>query len=126
MENLLYYAGAVRIVHMMFLRSGGFPIRSPIPLTLADDAIRGLQAMHQLGVLQEDPRARNILVHPDRPGTTWIDFERAAFISPRVILGSLSTNRKRKLGPQEEVKCQNERSGKASLREIGKAKCGAS
>ena len=30
-DNTLYYAGAVRIVYMMFLDFGGFPIRSPIP-----------------------------------------------------------------------------------------------
>jgi hypothetical protein len=95
-ENLLYYAGAVRIVHMMFLSFGGFPIRLPIPAALADEAIRGLLAIHQLGVLQKDPAVRNILIHPDRPGITWIDFERAAFLSPRVALGSLSANRKRK------------------------------
>ena len=82
---------------MMFLSFGGFPIRLPIPVTLADKAIRGLQAIHQLGVLQKDPAIRNILVHPDRPRTTWIDFERATFLSPRVALGSLSANRKRKL-----------------------------
>jgi hypothetical protein len=96
-DSLLYYAGAVRIVHMMFLSFGGFPIRLPIPAALADEAIRGLQAIHQLGVLQKDPAARNILVHPDRPGMTWIDFERAALLSSRVTLGSLSPNRKRKL-----------------------------
>jgi hypothetical protein len=96
-DSLLYYAGAVRIVHMMFLSFGGFPIRLPILAALADEAIRGLQAIHQLGVLQKDPAARNILVHPDRPGMTWIDFERAALLSSRVTLGSLSPNRKRKL-----------------------------
>jgi hypothetical protein len=85
-DSLLYYAGAVCIVHMMFLSFGGFPLRSPISLTLADDAICGLHAIHQLGVLQGDPEARNILVHPDRPGITWIDFERAEFVRPRAVL----------------------------------------
>jgi hypothetical protein len=93
-DSLLYYAGAIRIVHMMFLSFGGFPIRAPIPAKLADEAIRALQSIHQLGVLQQDSAARSILVHPDRPGVTWIDFERAALFSPRMTLGSLSPNRK--------------------------------
>lgn len=50
-DNLLYYAGAVRIVHMIFLSFGGYPIKSPIPAVLADEAIHGL------GVLQKDPTA---------------------------------------------------------------------
>jgi hypothetical protein len=100
----LYYAGAVRIVHMIFLSFGGLPIRVPIPAALAGEAIRGLQAIHQLGVLQKDPAARHILVHPDRPGMTWIDFERAVIFSPRVTLGSLSANRKRKLEFREGAK----------------------
>jgi hypothetical protein len=94
----LYYAGAIRIVHMIFLSFGGLPIRVPIPAALAGEAI------HQLGVLQKDPAARHILVHPDRPGMTWIDFERAVIFSPRVTLGSLSANRKRKLEFREGAK----------------------
>jgi hypothetical protein len=69
-DSLLYYAGAVRIIYMMFLSFDGFPIWAPIPATLADEAIRILQAIHQLGVLHKDCAARNILVHPDRPGIT--------------------------------------------------------
>jgi hypothetical protein len=118
-DSPFYYAGAVRIVHMMFLSFGGFPIRSPISATLADEAIRGLQAIHQLGVLQKDPAARNILVHPDRPGMTWIDFERATLFSPRVILGSLSANRKRKLGVHVGAKFPN--SENACAKEISRA-----
>ena len=91
-DSLLYYAGAVRIVHMMFLSFRGFPLRSLISPTLGDDAICSLHAIHQLGVLQGDPEARNILAHPDRPGITWIDFERAEFVCPRAVLGSLSLN----------------------------------
>ncbi|KAL5344667.1 hypothetical protein ACLOAV_010359 [Pseudogymnoascus australis] len=106
-DSILYYAGAVRIVYMMFLSLGGFQLRSPIPRTLADDAICGLHTIHRLGVLQGDPVARNILVHPDRPGITWIDFERAEFVRPRAVLGIISPNRKRKLGrSHEEGKCQ--------------------
>jgi hypothetical protein len=41
-DSLLYYAGAVRIVHMMFLSFSGFLIRLPILAALADEAIRGL------------------------------------------------------------------------------------
>lgn len=103
-DGLLYYAGAVRIVHMMFLSFNGFPIKAPIPATLADEAVRSLQAIHELGVLQKDPRAPNILVHPDRPGITWIDFERAEIRSRRVALGNLSSNRKRKHGLHEGAK----------------------
>jgi hypothetical protein len=118
-DILLYYAGAVRIVHMMFLSFGGFPLRSPIPAALADEAIRGLQAIHQLGVLQKDPAARNILVHPDRPGMTWIDFEHAILLSPRVALGSLSANRKRKLEVHDGAKFA--KSEKACSKEISRA-----
>lgn len=118
-DNLLYYAGAVRIVHMMFLSFGGFPIRPPIPAALADEAIRGLQAIHQLGVLQKDPAARNILVHPDRPGMTWIDFERATLFSARVTLGRLSANRKRKLEVDDRAKFPN--GGNACAKEISRA-----
>jgi hypothetical protein len=122
-DSILYYAGAVRIVYMMFLSFGGFQLRSPIPPTLADEAICGLRAIHGLGVLQGDPAARNILVHPDRLGITWIDFERAEFVRPRAVLGTLSPNRKRKLGwSHEEGKCQHGKSSKAPLLEIGKAR----
>jgi hypothetical protein len=123
-DSILYYAGAVRIVYMMFLSFGGFPLRLPIPRTLADNAICGLHAIHQLGVLQGDPAARNILVHPDRPGITWIDFERAEFVRPRAVLGILSPNRKRKLGrSHEEGKCQNGKTSKKTpASEIGQAK----
>ncbi|KFZ01725.1 hypothetical protein V501_09830 [Pseudogymnoascus sp. VKM F-4519 (FW-2642)] len=52
-----------------------------------------------------DPAARNILVNPDRPGITWIDFERAEFVRPRAVPGSLSPNRKRKVSwPHKEGK----------------------
>jgi hypothetical protein len=99
-ESILYYAGAVRIVHMTFLSFEGFPLRSSIPQTLADKAIHGLRAIHQLGVLQKDPAARNILLHPDRQRIIWHDFERAEILA-RVVLGDLSPNRKRKLGSSQ-------------------------
>jgi hypothetical protein len=57
-DTFLYYAGAIHIVHMIFLSFGGFPLRSPISSKVADEAIRGLQAMHKLGVLQNDPASR--------------------------------------------------------------------
>ncbi len=118
----LYYTGAVRIVYMMFLSFSGFPLRSPIPPILTNEAIRGLRAIHMLGVLQKDPAVRNILVHPDQPGITWIDFERAEFVSPRVVLGNLSPNRRRKFNQSLEVlECDYENSSEAS-QEIGKAK----
>jgi hypothetical protein len=99
---------------MMFLSFGGFPIRLPIPAALADEAI------HQLGVLQ-DPAARNVLVHPDQPGIiTWIDFERATLFSPRVSLGSLSANRKRKLEFHDGVKFPKTES--ACVKEISRAR----
>jgi hypothetical protein len=46
-DSILYYAGAVRIVYMMFLSFRGFQLRSPIPRTLADDAICGLHTIHR-------------------------------------------------------------------------------
>ena len=120
-NEMLYYAGAVRIVHMMLLSFGGFSIRPPIPYSLAKEAIRGLQAMHQLGVLQEDPAARNILVHPERGGATWIDFERAVLVTPRVVLGSLPINRKRKLEAHNKLGCL-EKNSNAYAQEIAKAR----
>jgi hypothetical protein len=86
----------------------------------ADEAIRILYVIHQLGVLQKDFETRHILVHPDRPGMTWIDFERAELFSPRVTLGSLSAHRKRKLEFQEGAKFP-EKSDKACAREIIRA-----
>jgi hypothetical protein len=41
-NSLLYYAGAVRIIHIILLSFSGFPIKSLIPAELADEAIRGL------------------------------------------------------------------------------------
>ncbi|KFZ23916.1 hypothetical protein V502_01605, partial [Pseudogymnoascus sp. VKM F-4520 (FW-2644)] len=115
-DSILYYAGAVRIVYMMFLSFGGFQLRSPISQTLADDAICGLHAIHRLGVLQGDSEARNILVHPDRLGITWIDFERAEFIRPRAVLGSLSPNRKQKGSwSHEEGRVSMERTAREHL-----------
>lgn len=76
-------------------------MRSPISPAVVDDAIRGLRAMHDLGVMQGDSTASNILAHPDRPGIIWIDFERAEFIRPRVVLGSLPSNRKRNWSHEE-------------------------
>jgi hypothetical protein len=103
----------------MFLSFNRFPIQSPIPAALADEAIRGLQGIHQLGVLQKDPTARNILVHPDRLGMTWIDFERTTLFSPRVTLGSLSANRKQKLGFHDRAKFP--KSENACAKEIARA-----
>lgn len=100
---------------MMFLSFGGFPIRLPTPAALADEAIH----IHQQGVLQKDPAARNILAHPDRPGMTWIDFERATLFSPRVTLGNFSTNRKRKLGFHDGAK--SPKSGSACVKGIARA-----
>lgn len=47
------------------------------------------------------------------PGFTWIDFERAEFVHPRAILGTLSPNRKRRLGRSHDGKCQYGKSSKA-------------
>ena len=46
--------------------------------------------------MQKDPAARNILAHPDRPGMTWTDFERATLFTLQVTLGSLSANKIKK------------------------------
>lgn len=100
-KNLLYYAGAVRIVHMMFLSFGGFPLRSPISQAVVDNAVSHLRDMHELGVMQGDSIPSNVLVHPDRPGIIWIDFERAELIPARAVLGDLSPNRKRRWSNEE-------------------------
>jgi hypothetical protein len=119
----LYYAGAVRIVHMIFLSFAGFSLRPPISQAVVEEAILGLQAIHQLGVLQRDPVTRNILVHPDRSELTWIDFERAEIFPLRVPLGILSPNRKRKLGrDNDNAKCNLGKSTRASLLEIDEAR----
>ncbi|ELR10289.1 hypothetical protein GMDG_04675 [Pseudogymnoascus destructans 20631-21] len=123
-RRLLPVQGKCVPVHLGETKVDRLKLRSPISQTLADDAISGLHAIHQLGVLEGDPAARNILVHPDRPGITWIDFERAEFVHPRAVLGTLSPNRKRKLGwSHEEGKCENGKSSKKiSASEIGQAK----
>lgn len=109
MENLLYCAGAVRIARLITFLSIGFLTGLTTPAALFGEAT------HQLEVSQKDPAARNILVHPDRPGITWIDFEHATLFSSRVILGSLSANRKRRLEvhdgakfPKSEDSCAKE------------------
>ncbi|TAQ85977.1 hypothetical protein B7494_g5705 [Chlorociboria aeruginascens] len=118
-DTILYYAGAVRIVYMMLLSWGGSPVRPPIPHSLVEEAIQGLQAIHQLGVLQEDPAARNILVHPERPGITWIDFERAILVAPQMTLGSkLSLKKKQKL----EMQGYLEKSNNAFTQEVDRAR----
>ena len=98
---------------MMFLSFSGFPIKSPIPAALVNEAI------HQFRVLQKYPAARNILTHLDRLGTIWIDFERATLFSPRVILESLSANRKRKLGVHDGARFPTSENG--SAKEIARA-----
>ncbi|KAH8588056.1 hypothetical protein B0O99DRAFT_525815 [Bisporella sp. PMI_857] len=97
----LYYAGAVGIVRMMFLSFAGYQIQSPISKAVITKAIQGLQAIHELGILQKDPAARNILVYPGESRVAWIDFERAEILPSRNILGVLSPNRKRKLWPPQ-------------------------
>jgi serine/threonine protein kinase len=98
----LYYAGAVGIVRMMFLSFAGYQIQSPISKAVIEQAIQGLQAIHELGILQKDPATRNILVYPGESRVAWIDFERAGFLPSRKVLGVLSPNRKRKLWPPQE------------------------
>ena len=45
-EKSFYYAGAVRIVHIIILSFEGFPLRSSILQLLADEALHGLRAIH--------------------------------------------------------------------------------
>lgn len=118
----LYYAGAVRIVHMLLLGFDGFPLRSSITQTIASEAIRGLEAIHSYGVVQNDLELRIILFHPDRQRIIWHDYERAE-VNARVVLGETSPNSRPKRRFLEcEGGSKGDKSSKKSMRELRKAK----
>lgn len=68
-DSPLYYAEAVRMVYMMFPRSGGFPLRYTIMPTLADEIIRGLCGI-PASITASITGGRSSLKHSHAPSPT--------------------------------------------------------
>ncbi|PGH34169.1 hypothetical protein GX50_03038 [[Emmonsia] crescens] len=100
------YEGVTKLVRMMFLSFGGWPIRRAINLDNQASLIKqvkcSFQAIHQLGVWHRDAMPRNILSYAESGPVMVIDFERSQIIKPRVMLGAVSPNQKRK-GKSEDI-----------------------
>ncbi|KAI1266039.1 hypothetical protein F5Y18DRAFT_384377 [Xylariaceae sp. FL1019] len=82
-----YYDHRVYITHMMFLSWGGHSldrvhIKDGQRRQLEARALRALQAMHHRGVVHEDVRTANMLLHPETQNVMLIDFERASLLEP--------------------------------------------
>ena len=94
------YEGVAKLVRMTFIGFGGWPIRrvmnSDNRASLIEQAKCAIQAVHQLGVWHRDAMPRNMLSNAESGQVMVIDFERSQFIKPRVVLGAVSPNRKRK------------------------------
>ncbi|OAL42766.1 hypothetical protein IQ07DRAFT_668916 [Pyrenochaeta sp. DS3sAY3a] len=92
------YDGIVNLVHMLFLGFGGELISQHVNegnvAHVIDMIDRSTRAFHQSGVLHRDLFPRNMLWYQER--VMMIDFERAEVVEARVVLGAISSNRKRK------------------------------
>ncbi len=99
LETPYFYEGIAELAHMMFLSFGGRPILRYLTekrACLARHVDTSTHAIHDLGVLHGDLMPRNILWNQETGRVMVIDFERAKMVKPRVVLGPLSANRKRK------------------------------
>ncbi|OAL42629.1 hypothetical protein IQ07DRAFT_637603 [Pyrenochaeta sp. DS3sAY3a] len=94
------YDGIANLVHMLFLGFGGELISQHVNegnvAHVIDMIDRSTRAFHQSGVLHRDLFPRNMLWYQER--VMMIDFERAEVVEARVVLGAISSNRKRKRG----------------------------
>ena len=94
------YDGIAEIVHMMFFGFGGQPIFRYINAAnrvyMTQLVVRSIEAIHQLGVVHRDVMPRNILWNAHLGQMMIIDFERAEIQKPKLVLGDISPNRKRK------------------------------
>lgn len=102
------YDGVVRLVHMMLLSFGGKLIFKYVTAENKDhveeQVAESARAIHDLGILHEDLKARNILWSEELSRVMIIDFERAQVVKkPRVALGVISPNRKRKRAGEKKM-----------------------
>ncbi|KKZ66579.1 hypothetical protein EMCG_07693 [[Emmonsia] crescens] len=106
LKHSYHYEGVTKLVRMMFLSFGGWPIWRAINLdnqaSLIEQVTCSFRAIHQLGVWHRDAMPRNILSNAESGQVIVIDFERSRIIKPRVMLGAVSPNRKRK-GKSEDI-----------------------
>ncbi|KAL2374386.1 hypothetical protein RJ035_003249 [Blastomyces gilchristii] len=105
-----YYDGIAEIVHMMFMGYAGRTLakRHEIDQSqLTQQAEDSLHAIHRLGVLHSDPIPGNMTWNKENGRVMFIDFERAKFQNPRMPLGPVSPNnrRKRALYDKRRSKC---------------------
>ncbi|OKL55242.1 hypothetical protein UA08_09486 [Talaromyces atroroseus] len=101
------YDGIATMVHLTLMSYAGRTLASqgnPDRIQLVEQAERALCAIHSLGVLHSDPIPGNMVLNEE---VMFIDFERAKYQNPRLPLGSISPNHKRKR--QASVRDKNPR-----------------
>ncbi|KAF2752623.1 hypothetical protein EJ05DRAFT_490761 [Pseudovirgaria hyperparasitica] len=107
---LLYY-GIAELTHMMFRSFGGVKVSREIlsnhSAEIHKQVERAVSSIHDLEVLHRDLIPRNILWNAAGRQAVIIDFERARFPAPRLPLGELSPNRKRKRLLIKKMTCAN-------------------
>ena len=95
-----FYEGICELVHMMFLSFGGKRITQHLTaenrLSVTQQVDCSARAIHNLGILHRDLMPRNILWNEEIGRVMVVDFERAECVKPRLTLGTISANRKRK------------------------------
>lgn len=77
-EGELWYAGDVLVTHLMVMSyEGQSLLRQRCPSDHIDQALRGLRAIHDYGVLHRDIALRNILYNAQLKRVVWHDFDRS-------------------------------------------------
>ena len=125
LDRPFFYHGIAEIVHMMFMSFGGPLISRHMNaenrLYVARQVERSIQAIHELGVLHRDLMPPNILWSTEAGQAMVIDFERAEVLKPRIVLGVLSPNRKRKRATKGGLNKQPEERRDEFAREMQRA-----
>lgn len=86
-------------MYVIFLGFEGVSLSSKsVIVSISEEAIRGIKAIHALGVLHEDVAFQNLLLQPKGHRPVWHDFERAVLVEQKESLGEISLNRERKRG----------------------------
>jgi hypothetical protein len=97
------YDGIADLVHMMLPSPAGRPLSGELTAAnraeLMNKTRKSLGAIHQLGVVHQDPAPRNLCWNQEISEVMVLDFERSVVIEARPVLGILSPNRKRKHRP---------------------------
>ncbi|KAH8708410.1 hypothetical protein GQ44DRAFT_628179 [Phaeosphaeriaceae sp. PMI808] len=121
LETPYYYEGICELVYMMFLSFGGELISKHVTTEnrayVTQLAECSAQAIHNLGVLHKDFMPRNMLWNDETGRVMVIDFERAEVVKPRIVLGTISANRKRKRGSNANTAKHGRGSSSAFARE---------